>query len=193
MKHQEPLVLLVSEFSQIPPIRLPESGNKIIPPPSYKIPRRLGETGAHKTNSATWSRRDKSNRGTIQQRLTWGKPELVSETYSYVRVEGGAAPVQGLYWTTACSIYHAQNFYRTRTAYRMWTLKCFSRNIIIQMKNFTCCTVHSYVNTCHGAPHTGLCLRTAGCMALFTLCTHVRRLTNPHTEAPFVAITKGKC
>ena len=64
------------------------------------------------------------------------------------------------------------------------------------IKNFTRtdCTYIHVAELAHGAPRTGLCLRTATAvyMALFTLRAHVRTLTNPHGKAPFVAVTKRK-
>ena len=65
--------------------------------------------------------------------------------------------------------------------------------ILAPIKNFACIeTVHTCARTYHGAPRTRLCLRTTVVMTLFNLRAHVRKLTNPHTEPPFVTVTKGK-
>ena len=104
--------------------------------------------------------------------------------------EGGAALARGLEWTTACSVYHAQTFCHTRKTYRILTLNCFCPNNTPN-KSFTC-TVHTCAKPCHGASRTCLRSRTPVYMTLFTLREHVRTVTNPHGEAPFVAVTKGK-
>ena len=76
-----------------------------------------------------------------------------------------------------------------RTGSEHWS---YFTAILHRLKTLPALSVHTCARTCRGVPRTGLCLRAAVRMTMFTPRAHVRKLTNSHATAPIVAVTNWK-